>query len=140
MQPGMRRGLLSSVRHLAAVFLLEALVLGAHVHGMGGQWMSRVYGTSRPDVWEVFGGHSEVSYQAWSQGWLALQPIDKLYGADLSRQEERNQVLNIQEQRSPRLVLIEFPCTYWCQLAKINYTTNAAKQKLKRLRVASAFH
>ena len=92
--------------------------------------MQRAYGTTRPDIWEVFGGHAEVSLQGWRQGWLALQPIDQVYGDDLSVYEERRELLRIQERTRPRLVLIEFPCTFWSQLARTNYhRSNAGRQK-----------
>ena len=96
--------------------------------------MQRMYGTSRPDIWEVFGGHAEVSYRAWQQGWLALQPCDQVYGIDLHNPAERSEVFRVQREMQPRLILIEFPCTYWSSLSRIIYVTNAQKQKLKRLR------
>ena len=55
---GKRKNLMRGVRQLAAVFLLEAMVLGSAV-GSWGQWLPAFYGTSRPDVWEIFGGHAK---------------------------------------------------------------------------------
>ena len=132
-----KQNVMTGVRHLAAVYLLEAVVtLSAF---WGGQWMSRMYGTSRPDVWEIFGGHAEISVQAWRQGWLAMQPIDKIYGADLLQQEQRREVLDCQRKLQPRLIVIQFPCTYWTSLTRINYRTPSRRQKLKQLRQQHMF-
>ena len=56
-----RWNLMQSVRRLAAVFLLEATVFMSVCNTWGGAWMQQMYGTIRPDVFEVFGGHAEVS-------------------------------------------------------------------------------
>ena len=69
---------MQGIIHLATVLLLEAILLATIGHSWGGAWMQRMYGTIQPDIFEVFGGHAEVSMQAWKQGWLALQPIEIL--------------------------------------------------------------
>ena len=88
-----RWNLMQSVRRLAAVLLLEATVFMSVFNTWGGAWMQQMYGTIRPDVFEVFGGHAEVSSQAWSQGWLTLQPLDITYGTDLRGSEEREDLV-----------------------------------------------
>ena len=99
---------MACIVHLAAVYLLEASAYGTHLQTKGGQWMERMYGTSRPDIWEVFEGHAEVSYQAWRQGWLSVQPVDLLYGANLSSYHQREEILEMQKTLRPRLVIMEF--------------------------------
>ena len=123
---------MQSVRRLAAVFLLEATLFMSVCNTWGGAWMQQGHGTIRADVFEKLGGHAEVSSQAWSQGWLALQPLDITYGTDLRESEERDELLRTIIETHPRLVLVEFPCTYWSHLTTLNLRTVAEKQKLRR--------
>ena len=130
---GTRMNLMKGIRYVTAVFLLEAMVMSVAATAFAGNWSQAIYGTTRPDVVELFGGHAEISYQGWKQGWLALQPIDKIYGTDLFEPEQRRGCLEMIEQQQPRLAILEFPCTYWSQLTRTNYSTNSGKQKLKKL-------
>ena len=125
---------LSGVRHLASLFLLEAIVFVTAAGVWGGSWMRRVHGTTRPDVWELFGEHSQVSLQAWRQGWLSIQPVNLLSGADLSSYNQRDEILQMQKTCRPRLVIMEFPVPFWKQLSRVNPSTNGGRQRLKRLR------
>ena len=116
------------------MFLLESVVMTNAARAWGGAWMERMHGTSRPDVLEVFGGHAEVSVQAWKHGLLALQPVDLEYGADLTRPAEREDLLDSIRETRPRLVIIEFPCTLWSSLSRMNYRGSSGRQRLEGLR------
>ena len=96
--------------------------------------MQRMHGTSRPDILEVFGGHAEVSVQAWKHGLLALQPVDIEYGTDLSSPDEREDLIASIRETQPRLVIVEFPCTLWSSLSRFNYRGSSGRQKLEGLR------
>ena len=77
------------VKQLVAVFLLEAVIMTSMCAATGGLWDKSWHGTTLPDVWEIFGGHSEISLQASGMGWIGLHPIDLLYGTDLRQEEQR---------------------------------------------------
>ena len=119
---------------IVATCFLETAAVAHATAQFGCAWMDRWYGTRQPDIWEIFGGHTEVSLQAWRQGWFALQPIDIKYGTDLSDPAERQQILDTLDVAKPQLVLVEFPCTYWSSLTNINYRTPEQQRKLKKLR------
>ena len=67
-KPKLQRNLLKGIRSVAAVFLLEAMVLMSAGAQWSGSWTQRMYGTGQADVWEVFGGHGVVTETAWSLG------------------------------------------------------------------------
>ena len=96
--------------------------------------MQRMYGTSRPDIWEMYGGHAAVSHRAWRQGWLTLQPCDHIYETDLHDPAGRSEVFRVQREMQPRLLLIEFPQSYWINLSRYDYHKNSQRQHLKGLR------
>ncbi len=66
-----------------AAISLYTEALGAFLAHVGNACTTRMYGSKRPDVIEVFGGHSEISMVASRQGWFAMQPFDQKYGTDL---------------------------------------------------------
>ena len=73
--------------------MLEALCLASYVAQAGGAFTNRTTGTARPDIIQIFGGHSEVSFQGWRQGWFTHQPYDVDYGTDLQQPTERKLLL-----------------------------------------------
>ncbi len=79
-----RPAFVHGLQQLAAVFLLEAAAIMTTLWATPtGFWMDRWHGTTRPDMWEIFGGHSEITLQASKMGWVGMRPIDILYGTDL---------------------------------------------------------
>ena len=80
----MKKGLVKRwVYHLgtvAVVLAVEASTYASAGAEKVGKFAERLSGSSRVDVVEFFGGHSEVSYRAAKQGWRALQPFDVKYG------------------------------------------------------------
>ena len=129
-----RKGMMRGVLHLAAVFLLEALVFTQIYADWSGSWMTRVYGTGRPDIWEISGNHCEVSLAAWRQGWLALQPFEITNSSSHHDPNQCQEVLELLEKWRPRLVAVGFPHSYWVNLCNITDYRNSDRQKLKRLR------
>ena len=71
--------------------------------------MSRMYGTTRPDIWEISGNHSEVSHAAWRQGWLALQPFEIANYSERYDPDQSAELLTLLEKWRPRLVVVGFP-------------------------------
>ena len=99
-----------NVRNLTAVFLLEAAVL----LGAGVQWGSaftqRQYGTGSADVWEVGASHNRVSDRAYREGWLTLQPQNKV---EYENPVFKNFILEVLDERAPRLIVLETPAKIW---------------------------
>jgi hypothetical protein len=85
----------SNVIQLVAINVMEnKALLSAQEGAPSTAWRQRLYGTCRPDVLEVFGGHAEISLRASMQGWMALQPIDKVYGSDLQEARQREELFD----------------------------------------------
>ena len=124
--------MLKGVRHLAAVFLLEAVVFMSAAACWGGQWMTRAYGTTRPDLWEVYGDHQQVSMQVYHEGWSTLRPFNCFEGLEVKT--NASFVLDTINTHRPRLVIVEYPKTSWPKLKGVDQTTNGGKQKLSKLR------
>ena len=133
---GTWRRLIGNCKQLAAcVFLITAASLSA-IHGGSGMLSQAVFGTSRPDLLEVFGGDAEVSLRFSRKGWFVLQPQDVIYGNDLRESSERERLLDLIDKQKPRLVIISYPCRYWTALSNINYRSAQGRRKLARLRRA----
>lgn len=59
-----------------------------------------------------------------------MQPIDVLWGADPREPRVRAEVLRLQMEHRPRLVIIQFPCTYWSPIQRLNARTTKDKRRL----------
>ena len=94
-----RPALINNTSQLAAVFLLEATLVTSAATWAGGAWITHMYGAPRPDAWEVFGGHAEISLQASRAGYLAMQPLDILRGCDLRENRQREEALRLRRVR-----------------------------------------
>ena len=95
---------------------------------------SMFFGSTRPDILEVFGGAAEVSMQFSKYGWSAMQPCDVIYGDDLRCEDTRNQLIDRVRTEKPRLVVIEYPCRLWSKMADVNYISPQQKRRLAKLR------
>eukprot|EP00438_Fugacium_kawagutii_P019541 Skav235674 [mRNA] locus=scaffold358:1207972:1219069:- [translate_table: standard] len=63
-----------------------------------------------------------------------MQPMDKIYGCDLRDPEAREQLKSFVREQRPRLVLVEYPCTFWSPLSFTNDRTMQEKRRLAQLR------
>lgn len=100
----------------------------------GSMYSDSMFGSDRPDVVEIFGGHCEVSMQFARRGWNSMEPSDVVYGDDLRDEDTRKGVLERLRKARPRLAIVEYPRTFWSQLASTNYRTNQQKRRLAKLR------
>lgn len=116
---------------LASICLLTVSCMSAASH-----YAQKVYGDSRPDVCEIFGGAAEVSLQFSRRGWFCSEPIDICYGSDLRDQYTRDRIKGFIKEQKPRLLIVSYPCTYWSSLAATNYVTPQQKRRLSKLRKA----
>ena len=129
-----RHNLLKGVRTVAAVFLLEALVLLSAGAQWSGSWTQSLYGTGQADVWEVFGNHSQVTQTSERQGWLALEPLTC---SAFGKPDFVKYVNYTLDYRSPRLVVMECPTKHWYMCTKPKSDrTNSARQHRKTIREA----
>ena len=72
-------------------------------------------------VLEIFGGSANLSLIARSTGkWVALEPVDLMYGSDLLSPKEQRVVLDQLHEWEPDLVCLEPPCGPWSSLQAIN--------------------
>lgn len=98
------------------------------------KFVESVYGSGRPDVVEIFGGHAEVSLQFSRRGWNAMQPVDSVYGDDLRDDSTRSWLKDVVKRTKPRLAVISYPCKLWSLMTNLNYTTPQQKRRLAKLR------
>ena len=72
-------------------------------------------------VLEIFGGSAALSLVARSTGqWIAIEPVDLIYGDDMLSPEEQQKVLNDLDRWEPDLVCLEPPCGPWSSLQNLN--------------------
>eukprot|EP00438_Fugacium_kawagutii_P036583 Skav211980 [mRNA] locus=scaffold1330:227534:232974:- [translate_table: standard] len=72
-------------------------------------------------VLEVFGGSASVSLVAKDTSeWIAIEPVDLVYGSDLLSRKEQIKVLRQIEDWEPDLVCLEPPCGPWSSLQSLN--------------------
>lgn len=64
-----------------------------------------------------------MSLQFAKKGWNVLQPVDVKYGFDLTRPDDRKTVVDLVKKQRPRLVLVEWPCTFWGKMTQVNFRT-----------------
>lgn len=93
-----------------------------------------MFGDSRVDVVEIFGGAAEISLQFARRGWHVVQPIDLEYGHDLRDSAVRQQVIDLVNETKPRLVIVSWPCRFWGKLVDVNFSTPQRKRRLHQLR------
>ena len=132
MKKGVIRRCLGNLRHvMVATCLLTAACMGA-----AASKASRCVAMDRPDCLEIFAGHAEVSFQFGQWGWNTMEPIDQIYGTDLSVEENRDKVKSWIRKYRPRLVIISYPCKVWSPIMNLAYNTPQARRRLhaRRLR------
>lgn len=72
-------------------------------------------------VLEIFGGSAALSLVARSTGqWVALEPVDLMYGSDLLSPQGQRSVLEQIDVWEPDLVCLEPPCGPWSSLQALN--------------------
>ena len=116
---------------MVATCLLTAACMGA-----AASKAARCVAMDRPDCLEIFAGHAEVSFQFGQWGWNTMEPIDQIYGTDLSVEENRDKVKSWIRKYRPRLVIISYPCKVWSPIMNLAYNTPQARRRLhaRRLR------
>ncbi|CAE7806594.1 RE1, partial [Symbiodinium necroappetens] len=79
---------------------------------------TRVFGS---DLIEVYGGNAEITRVGLLHALRVLQPVDKIYGHDLSTGNDFETLRNLLLKHRPFLVIFEFPCTLWSNIQHLNY-------------------
>ena len=68
-------------------------------------------------ILEIYAGTATLTKVARSKKatWKALEPVDILYGYNLTKAEDRKRVWQVIENEEPVLVTLAMPCGPWCQ-------------------------
>lgn len=66
---------------------------------------------------EIYAGSATLTKMARERNekWTALEPVDILYGYDLTKLEDRKRVWKVIEEVEPDLITLAMPCGPWCQ-------------------------
>ena len=66
---------------------------------------------------EIYAGTATLTKVARQKKdtWTALDPVDILYGYDLTKLEDRKRVWQVIEKEEPDLITLAMPCGPWCQ-------------------------
>lgn len=115
-------------------FVVGSVLLALAAAGSVGSFSRHFYGTDRPDLLEVFAGAAEISLRFSRRGWCVSEPVDIDYGCDLRDQGNREEFLKMIDDQRPRLVVVEYPCTWWSALSETNYRTPQQRRRLAKLR------
>ena len=134
MREGIRKGLLGNLKKMITAIALITVTAGNQTVQHASGLQQRMFGTSRPDVVEVFGGECEVSFRFARAGFFAGQPYDIRYGTDLLDPSERARLLQTLASLRPRLAIVAFPCTVWSSMCNINFRTQQARRLLAKRR------
>ena len=98
-----KRNLVKGARSIAAVFLLEAMVLLSAGTCWASAWTQKMYGTGMADIWEIYGEYGVLTSLAHKQGWRTLEPVREAEFRRPAFEEGVNQTFEI---RAPRLVVM----------------------------------
>ena len=79
----MRKQFSSGVASVVAVAMLTSAYYATAAVSNVTQLYQHLYGTSRVEILEVFGGHCEVSMRAYKRGRMTSQPYDIIAGCEL---------------------------------------------------------
>lgn len=91
--------------------------------------------SNRPDCLEFFSGPAEILCQFSQWGWSSMEPIDQLYGTDLTVETNRELVLSWIRKFRPRLVVVFFPYKLWSPITNVGYPTTQPKRRLRKRRL-----
>ena len=72
--------------------------------------------TNAVDLLELYAGAAKATLMAKQYGLNALEPFDKNEGKDLDDPEQKRLVERAIERFKPLLLMLGFPCTFWCLL------------------------
>ncbi|CAK0856334.1 unnamed protein product [Prorocentrum cordatum] len=86
------------------------------------------------DLMQIFAGEASISEEFSRKGLKVCAPIDQKYNYDLRNEQRRREVLQLFYSCKPKLLTLEYPCTLWTQLTRVNYRGEARQQELRRKR------
>ena len=130
----MKKGVIRRCLHNVSSILLAASIFTAASIGVAFSG-SGIVAPPRPDCLEIFGGRAEVSCSFSQWGWTVLEPVDQLYGTDLSVESNREKVLSWIRKFRPRLVMVEYPCKVWSPITNLAYPNAQARRRLRQRRL-----
>ncbi|CAK0808071.1 unnamed protein product, partial [Prorocentrum cordatum] len=87
------------------------------------------------DLVQIFAGEAVVSEELSRAGLKVCEPIEQIYKYNLRSAQDRREILQLCRTRRPKLLTLEYPCTLWTQLTRVNYRGEAKQQQLRRQRL-----
>ena len=109
---------------------LHAVFASKHDHGPS--WNSESFGHHPVDCLEIFSGHSKISGAFADRRRGVLQPRDLIFGHDLHRQSDRDEVFKDLYRYTPRMVWLAPPCTAWCGFSRLNFSPQERRRRRSR--------
>jgi hypothetical protein len=131
LKKGVIRRCLGNVR---SILVATCLMTAARI-GVGAAKFCGSVSSSRPDILEIFAGHAEVSMNFSRWGSSTMEPVDQIYGMDLTVESSRERVKSWIVKHRPRLVLVEYPSRVWSPIMNLTHTTPQARRRLQARRL-----
>ncbi|CAE7400538.1 GIP [Symbiodinium sp. CCMP2456] len=129
-KPGMIKRVLGNQRAVRSMWLVEQEVY------LNRARRARSMRNFRSDLLEIYGGNAEITAQALRVGLRALQPVDKVYGWELRRKSDYDQLENLVLRHRPYLLVYEIPCTAWSNIQpreELQVLRDQQDQAIKRM-------
>ena len=115
MRPGRQKRFLHTAKSLRQIWMVENTIYYNLVQS------NRVLRRCKADLLEVYGGHANITRYAQKVGLRALQPVDKIYGINLSTRDDFQQFRQLVRRHRPFLTVFEPECRLWSTLTNLNY-------------------
>ena len=114
LKAGTQKSLLSNVRRIQDLWRAEAEVLTSTTE------RSRKLRGCKADLIEVYAGAAHITEVAAKSGLRTVEPIDQIYGINMSKKGKGN-IVELIEARKPYLTVYEIECRLWGPLTNLNY-------------------
>jgi len=114
LKAGAQKSLLSNVRKIQDLWRAEAEVLTSTTE------RSRKLRGCKADLIEVYAGAAHITEVAAKSGLRTVEPIDQIYGINMSKKGKGN-IVELIEARRPYLTVYEIERRLWGPLTNLNY-------------------
>ena len=114
LKAGTQKSLLSNVREIRDLWKAEAEVLTMTTE------RSRKLRGCKADLIEVYAGAAHITEVAAKAGLRTVEPIDQIYGINMSKEGKGN-IVELVETRRPYLTVYEIECRLWGPLTNLNF-------------------
>eukprot|EP00959_Pyramimonas_sp_CCMP1952_P076411 1596473-Pyramimonas_sp.AAC.1 len=84
---------------------------------------------------QIFAGEAVISRSSVEPDSRCASPLTKSTTYNLRSARDRREILQLYRICRPKLLTLEYPCTLWTQLTRVNYRGEAKQQQLRRQRL-----